>query len=127
MYILFAAILPELSRHRRLRALALACGAPPFAFGLIRAAQTGTDFRYVWVAFASACGAAATVAAARRFVRTGGVAAGVSAASFIVATLAGALAAASVGTRFGPGMLIVASAFALCFAAGSLVHLLARR
>ena len=34
----------------------------PFAFGLIRAAQTGVDLGTLWVALAALCGALAVVA-----------------------------------------------------------------
>ena len=98
----------------------------PFAFGLIRAAQTGVDFRYLWVALAALCGALAVVATGKtrggKAERAGALVAGV----FVAATLCAMTAASVLGVRVGPGMLVVAAAFAACFAAGAFLHVLAR-
>jgi hypothetical protein len=41
---------------------------------------------------------------------------------FIMATLLAIIAAMVLGTRLGPGILVVAAAFGSCFAAGSALH-----
>jgi hypothetical protein len=109
-----------------LRALGLACAAVPFAFALIRAVQTGTDFRYFWVALGGLCGAAATMAVARRYDRTSKAAVVLPAAVFATATLLAVLAALLIGTTLGPGVLVVGAGFGFCFAAGCLLLQLAR-
>ena len=103
-----------------MNAIATAFAAMPFAFALIRLVQTGTDARYVVVALASACGAAMAMRLTRpvtsaRFLR-------VAIVVFIMATLLAIIAAMVLGTRLGPGILVVAAAFGSCFAAGSALH-----
>jgi hypothetical protein len=100
--------------------IATAFAAMPFAFALIRLAQTGTDARYVVVALASACGAAMAMRLTRpvtsaRFLR-------VAISVFIMATLLAVIAAMLLGTRLGPGIVVVAAAFGFCFAAGCGLH-----
>ena len=100
--------------------VAIGFAAAPFAFALIRLAQTGTDARYVAVALASGCGAAMAMALTRpvtraRFLR-------VATAVFIIATLFAVIAALLLGTRLGPGILVVATAFGFCFGAGCALH-----
>ena len=109
-----------------LQALALLCAAVPFAFALLRAVRTGNDFRYFWVALGALCGAAATMAVARRYDRTSKAAVALSAAVFAMATLLAVLAALFIGTSLGPGVLVVGAGFGFCFAAGCLLYLLAR-
>ena len=101
-----------------------AAAAIPFAFALIRLVQTGTDARYVVVALASACGAVMATLFSRpvtsaRFLR-------VAINVFIIATLCAVVAALLLGTRLGPGILVVACAFGLCFAGGSALYARAR-
>jgi hypothetical protein len=102
--------------------LSLAAAGVPFAFASIRAIQTGRDFRYFLIAVAGLLGAAATVAIRRAFTIGWGTFAMVTAA-FLAAALLSVLAAMTIGTRLGPGLLIVAAAFAVCFAAAVFFHL----
>jgi hypothetical protein len=108
------------------RLLSIAAAGVPFAFASIRAIQTGDDFRYFWVAFAGLIGAAAAARAGRgsrqRSIRAVALAAG----SFVTATLLAVIAAVLIGTRLGPGLVVVAASFGLCFAAAVLLDLLAR-
>jgi hypothetical protein len=91
----------------------------PIAFGLIRAIQTGTDFRYVWVASVSLAGAASVIAFARlRRLKLATVSIGI----FAIATACGMLMALLLGTRFNAGMLVVVSAFGFCFATAWTLH-----
>jgi peptidoglycan/LPS O-acetylase OafA/YrhL len=99
----------------------------PFLFGLLRAVTTGNDLRYLWVAAAALLGAGAFTAAAREQMRRPRVAVAYSLGSFIVATLAATAAAMLLGTRFGPGLLVVASSFALCCAIGCMLFAMTRR
>ena len=101
--------------------------AVPFAFGMVRAIRTGHDVRYVYVALASLLGAAAVWVAGNRFSKALSVAVSLSALSFLAATLSGITVAVLLGTRLGPGLLIVASSFGLCCAAGGLLYTLAGR
>ena len=110
-----------------LHGAALICPALPVAFALIRAVRTGYDLRYLWVALASLVGAAAVMAVGRRYGRTPPMAVALSAAALVAAMLLALLAALLLGTQPGAGILVVAFAFALCCAAGCLLHLLASR
>ena len=99
-------------------ALSFAAAGMPFAFASIRAIQTGWDFRYFLIAVAGLLGAAATVAIGRAYTGTFAMVM----AAFVSAALLSVLAAMAIGTRLGPGLLIVAAAFAVCFAAAVLFH-----
>src|SRR5882672_3237549 len=101
--------------------------AMPFLFGLLRAVMSGNDFRYLWVAAASLFGAGAFAAAAGERMRRPRVALAFSAGSFIVATLCAIAAAMLLGTRLGPGLLVVASSFAFCCAIGCMLLAITRR
>jgi peptidoglycan/LPS O-acetylase OafA/YrhL len=112
-------------RRRLFDALAIAAAAVPFAFASIRVAQTGRDVRYFVVALAGLIGALGTIVLGRARGRRPMVAA-VAAGAFVVATLLACVAAVLIGTKLGPGLLVVAASFGLCFAAAVLLHLLAR-
>ena len=103
-----------------MNAIAAAFAATPFAFALIRLVQTGTDARYVVVAVASACGALLAMLLSRPVARTRFLRVAVTA--LILATLFAVIAALLLGTRLGPGILVVAAAFGSCFAAACGLH-----
>jgi hypothetical protein len=86
----------------------------PFGFALIRAARTGNDFRYLWVAFASVAGAALAMKTAKASTKPMAVA-----LVFVVATVFAVSAAVLMGTAPGVPILIVGSAFGSWFAAGA--------
>jgi len=109
-----------------LKALSAVLAALPFAFGLIRAVQTGTDVRYVWVAVAAMAGGMIVTAVARGF-RRPLKPVSLAAAVFVVSTALAVVAAMLQGTRLGPGLLVVAASFAACFAAASFLSALSRR
>ena len=98
------------------RTLTIAFAALPFVFGAIRAVKTGTDARYLWVALAAGIGAF-TVAQLTQTTQTAGSLPVVAVFAFVASTAAGIAAAMMLGTRLGPGILIVAASFAGCFAA----------
>lgn len=99
-----------------IRSISLFFVAMPFLFGLLRAAVSGNDFRYLWVAAASLCGAAVFTAVTRAPSRRRRVA--LSIGAFIVATLCSTAAAMLQGTRLGPGLVFVAASFGFCSATG---------
>lgn len=99
----------------------------PFLFGMLRAVTTSNDFRYIWVAAAALFGAGAFTAIARLRMRRPRVAVALSAGSFVVATFCATGAAMLLGTRLGPGLLVVASSFAFCCAIGCTLFAITRR
>jgi hypothetical protein len=109
-------------RNRWIGALAILCAAAPFGFGLMRAVSTGSDFRYLWVALASGAGAVIVVMTGRRTARESRTGTALLAGSFLMSTLLAVLMAMLLGTRLGPGLVVVASAFGFCSAAGSWVY-----
>src|SRR5262245_5166808 len=108
------------------RILSAVLAAAPLAFGVIRAIRTGTDVRYVYVALAAMVGGMIVTAVTRGFQRPLRPAA-LAVAVFVVSTALAVVAALLLGTRLGPGILVVAGSFGACFAASSLLSLLARR
>ena len=92
----------------------------PFGFALIRAARTGNDFRYLWVAFASVAGATLAMKTAKASNKPVAVA-----LVFVVATVFAVSAAVLMGTALGVPILIVGSAFGSCFAAAAFFLMLA--
>ena len=113
-------------RERRILALSIIFVAVPFAFALIRAVRTGYDLRYFWVAVASLLGAVTVMTVGKAYSRTPHGAVALSAGAFVVATLFAVLTALLLGTRVGPGSLLVGSAFGFCCAVSRLLHTLAR-
>ena len=99
-----------------MRAIGILFALVPFAFGGIRLFETGTDFRYLWMAVVS------TLCAAAILVRSGSATVP-SRVRIGVATLAAALCAAAtamaLGARAGSGIAIVSVAFGLCSALGT--------
>ena len=113
-------------QSRRLFALSIFVAAVPFAFGLIRAARTGYDFRYFWVALASLLGAMATIAVGRAHPRRPIAFVALVVGVFVIATLVAVFAALLMGTTLGLGIITVGAAFGFCFAIGALINILAR-
>ena len=107
------------------RALSLAAAAMPFAFASIRAIRTSWDFRYFTIAAAGLIGAAATVAIGRTYA-SGWTTVTAALVAFVTASVLSVLAAMAIGTRLGPGLLVVADSFGACFAAAVFFHLHAR-
>jgi hypothetical protein len=113
--------------HTLLSVLAIGAAAVPFVFAALRVKNSGSDFRYLWVALASLLGAAAVMSVVRVSKAGPRGAFALSVAVFVVSTLAAALVARLQGTTVGPGMLVVVSAFGFCFAAGACFRALAHR
>ena len=110
-----------------IRSLSIFFLSMPFLFGLLRAVTTGNDLRYLWVAAASLVGAGAYTVAAREQMRRPRRAVALSVGSFVVATLCATAAGMFLGTRFGLGLLVVASSFAFCCAFGCMLFAITRR
>jgi hypothetical protein len=106
--------------------LSAAFAAVPFAFGLIRAVETGDDVRYLWVALAALGGALVVVATGKALGWSSERVVALFGGVFVAATLCAMMAASALGVRVGPGMLIVGAAFAFCFAASGSLHVAAR-
>jgi hypothetical protein len=110
-------------RERFIYLLAILFAAVPFAFGLLRALNTGTDFRYLWVAITSFIAASAVMGAAKASSRTP---LSLAAMVLVVATLVAAATAFLLGARSAPAVLVVALAFGLCWAASSTLYIHSR-
>ncbi|HYN81873.1 MAG TPA: hypothetical protein VES88_10260 [Gemmatimonadaceae bacterium] len=102
-------------RRLSFRIVGLLLAAVPFAFGVIRFAETRSDMRYLWTAIASTLGA--VVIASPRSWTQRSLALQVLAA-FIAASLCGVLCALLLGVTFGPALLVVCCAFGLFSAIG---------
>ena len=117
---------PRVSR-RLLLVVSVLLAAAPVTFGLIRAVNTGEDFRYLWLAGAAIVGSMVVMT-----LRSGASArAHVSPGRALGAVAAGAACAAAaallMGARAGPGVAIVASAFGVCSGTSAVLATLARR
>lgn len=91
--------------------LSAAFAVAPFAFGLFRYVQTGTDLRMLWMALASFIGAIIVVAMKLNSAAT--------VITFIVATAFAAVAGFLLGATAGPGAIMVAAVFGFCWAAST--------
>jgi hypothetical protein len=100
------------------RGLSAAAAGAPFAFALIRAARTGDDFRYFWVAAAAFVGGLLATAVGKPYARTAPALFGLI---LVVATTFAVAAALLIGTVLGPGILVVGLSFGLCFAVSSVL------
>jgi FtsH-binding integral membrane protein len=103
-------------RERLIFLLAILLGAMPFAFGVLRALTTGTDFRYLWVAIASSVGANGVLRLAKAGERTPRAVVALWAIALVIATLLAGMVAYYVGARNSAALWIVALSFALCSA-----------
>ena len=114
-------------RDWRIQGISIMCAAVPFAFAAVRAIRTGYDVRYFWVALASSLGASAVMVVGKANSPRPNSAAALPAGVFVIATLFAVLAARLLGTRVGPGSLVVGSAFGCCYAASCALYVLSHR
>jgi FtsH-binding integral membrane protein len=114
------------AQKKGLLVLCVVLAAVPLIFGVLRAAQTRADFRYLWVAIAAGVGAAIVVIGGTR---APGRARGFSlfSAAFVVSTLAAALIGRLLGATSIAAVLAVAAFFGFCSAAGQSGLALSRR
>ena len=101
--------------------LAILAAAVPFAFGVIRAIATGTDYRYLWMAIAAALGGGLVVVATKGARRTRAGMLMRSAAMLGLATVLAGVAGYLLGARAASGIVIVSLSFGLCDAASYLL------
>ena len=93
------------------RGLAIALASVPMLFGVVRAAQTRSDFRYLVVALVSLASAALVFVVGRRGAP---VTAARAALCFVLTTLAAMATGFAQGARSVPAVLAVAIGFAFC-------------
>jgi hypothetical protein len=89
----------------------------PFAFGMIRAFQTGNDFRLLWIAFASSLGALVIRVIAKTRSRQANRVLAFSALTFVTAALFAGLTGYLLGATAVAGVWGVAFVLAFCWAA----------
>ena len=106
--------------------LSILFAAIPFGFAIVRALQTGSDFRYVWVALGSFVGAAAVMAIGKARQRTPAVVLALAVVALIVAALLAGTVAFLLGGSSGVAVGMVAVGFGGCHAAGLALYLLSR-
>jgi hypothetical protein len=96
----------------------------PFAFALMRAAETGgEDLRYLWVAFAAFAGAIVRMAVAARGSGRRMTPRTLAAGIFLSSTLFAVVAAWLLGATSGPAIFLVGAAFGFCFALSTFLRL----
>jgi hypothetical protein len=108
-------------RDPRIRLLSFLLAAVPFAFGLIRAAQTGHDFRYLWTAAASLVGATVATAAVPARARAPVARMARAAAAVAMSSIGAAMTAWLLGARSVPAVAVVSLAFGSCSSASRLL------
>ena len=108
-------------RKQGLFILSLLFATAPFDAGLIRAFQTGSDFRLLWMAAASLVGGALGIVIGR----TGGERTSLfslGATSFVLAGASTVVAGYLLGARAGPGVAMIGVVFGLCWAVSSVLE-----
>jgi len=106
-------------RKQGLFIFSLLFAAAPFGAGLIRAIQTGSDLRLLWMAIGAFVGGIVAIMIARSRGPTSLFSQ--AATAFI---LSGALTAATgylLGARTGPGVAMIAIVFGLCWGASAVL------
>jgi hypothetical protein len=99
--------------------------AAPFAFGLLRAITTRTDFRYLWTALAACVGVSAVIVIGKARSAPHSVYLLAIGATVGGTVLAGATAF-MLGAKSAPAILFVAFGFSVCFAASSILNALSQ-
>jgi hypothetical protein len=92
------------------RTIATGFAAVPFAYGMVRAMETGNDFRPLWMAVAGFIGALAAIVIGRNRSRLEH-----ALMTLALSTLAAAAMGLMLGATAGPGMPVVAAAFGVCW------------
>ena len=100
--------------------------AAPFAFALIRAFQTGSDLRYLWVAIAAFIGTNVVIAAGKARSRTTSGVFILTTAATVLGTIVAGLSARFMTNTASAAAWMVALFFAFCFAAGSALFAFSR-
>ena len=109
-------------RERRLYVLSILFATAPFAFGLIRLVETGSDLRILWMSLASFFGTFLLTAIAKMRTRVPGAVLGFSVAVLATATLLAAATAYLLGATSAVGVWAVAFVLGLCWASASALY-----
>ena len=112
------------AREKIFAILSAAFALAPFAFGAVRAATTGSDYRMLWMAVASAVGAMVIAALTTR--KKGTLALGFVILTLVVSTLLAGLTGYMLGATAGPGVWMVAFVLGFCWAASLTLFSLSR-
>ena len=112
------------AREKIFAVLAAAFALAPFAFGSIRAVGTGSDYRMLWMAAASAVGALVIAAFTTR--EKGSLALGFVILTLLVSTVLAGLTGYVLGATSGPGVWMVAIVLGFCWAASLTLFSLSR-
>ena len=112
------------AREKIFAVLSAAFALAPFAFGLMRATTTGSDYRMLWMAVASAIGALVIAALTTR--KKGSLALGFVLLTLLVSTLLAGLTGYMLGATAGAGVWMVAFVLGLCWAASLTLFSLSR-
>lgn len=105
---------------------AILVAATPFAFGLLRAMSTGTDWRYVWAALAAFAGSGLVIGIGVSRNRASAVTVGLALLGLIVGTLWAVAEAKYLANVHGAAPWIVSFAFSLCETAGAVLYFMSR-
>lgn len=100
--------------------------AAPFAFGLLRALETGTDWRYLWVAISAFVASSVVIAIGKSQSKTSTVTVGVAVTALLTATVAAVLGAKFLANTQSAAAWIVAFAFAFCTTVGVVLYLVSK-
>ena len=119
--------MPDSPRYQLSLLIAALLAATPVIFGLVRAINTGDDFRYLWLAAAAILGSLAVMVPGYGASGPARVSPGRAASAVAAGAACAAAAAISLGATAGPGVAIVAVAFGLCTGTSAVLLTLARR
>jgi hypothetical protein len=106
--------------------LSILLAAVPFAFALIRAFQTGTDFRYLWLAIAALFSAALVMVLGKAREGRRNVVLALWAVAFFTSTLVTVFVGRLLEARSSTAIWVIAVAFGLFSSTGQLLYTLSR-
>lgn len=107
-------VVADATRRRWLLVASVLCAALPALFGLVRAVNTGNDFRYLWLAASAIVGSLAARLVWPRAPGPRRMSVGRAVGAVAAGTACAAATAVFLGATPGPGLAIVAGAFGLC-------------
>ena len=97
-------------------------GAAPFAFGLLRAATTGTDWRYLWAALAAIWGSGMVIGIGKSRSPGSVITVAVAALALVAGTLFALVEASFLAHVHGAAPWIVSFAFSFCVTVGVVLY-----
>lgn len=100
--------------------------ALPFAFGTLRASQSGTDFRYLWVAISAFVGSSVVIAIGKSQSKTSSVTIGIALIALVVATIAAVLGAKFITHTQSAAAWMVALFFGFCTTVGTVLYFVSK-